>query len=129
MLLFLNIFTTLLFYFPYYILFYRKKYHFNSIIPCKQSQIICFHTVRTSSILTLFFIGHPNVKAFISHGGLLGTLEAIYCGVPILVIPHFGDQHLNAKTIEAAGSGVIMKLTEATEEIIGTNINKILSEE
>lgn len=38
------------------------------------------------------FPGHPNVKAFITHGGLLGSSEAAHCGVPTIVTPMYGDQ-------------------------------------
>lgn len=37
-------------------------------------------------------ISHPNVKLFITHGGLLGTTEALVEGVPLLGIPIIGDQ-------------------------------------
>ncbi|KAI8436739.1 hypothetical protein MSG28_010214, partial [Choristoneura fumiferana] len=40
-------------------------------------------------------LGHPNVKLFIGHGGLLGLQETISAGVPILGVPVFGDQFLN----------------------------------
>lgn len=35
---------------------------------------------------------HPNVKAFLSHGGLLGSSETVHCGVPTVFTPMFGDQ-------------------------------------
>lgn len=38
---------------------------------------------------------HNNTKAFITHGGLMGTTEAIYYGIPMVGIPLFGDQHIN----------------------------------
>ena len=38
---------------------------------------------------------HKNVKAFVTHGGMMGTQEAIFCGVPMIGIPVFGDQHHN----------------------------------
>nr|XP_022908453.1 UDP-glucuronosyltransferase 2A1-like [Onthophagus taurus] len=38
---------------------------------------------------------NPNTKLFISHGGLFGVQEAIYCGLPILGIPFFADQASN----------------------------------
>lgn len=41
-------------------------------------------------------IAHPNVKLFITHGGLLGTTEALIEGLPILGIPIFGDQMVNS---------------------------------
>nr|QIK00368.1 UDP-glycosyltransferase [Xylotrechus quadripes] len=70
---------------------------------------------------------HPNVKAFISHGGLLGTTEAVHCGVPTIVMPQFGDQHTNARALEASGGGVILQLNEATEEKVYKALKKVLS--
>jgi len=35
---------------------------------------------------------HPNVKLFMSHGGLLGSSEAAYCGTPVVTTPMFFDQ-------------------------------------
>ncbi|CAH1160295.1 unnamed protein product [Phaedon cochleariae] len=70
---------------------------------------------------------HPNMKVFISHGGLLGTIEAVYCGVPVIVIPQYGDQPLNAKALEKVGGGVILYLQDATEKTILQSLNKVLS--
>lgn len=79
--------------------------------------------------LTFSFLGHPNVKAFITHGGLLGTLEAMHCGIPMIVIPQFGDQYSNAAAIEANGDGVIMLLKDATQQNILENLRKVLKDE
>ncbi|CAB0035783.1 unnamed protein product [Trichogramma brassicae] len=38
---------------------------------------------------------HKNIKAFITHGGLMGTMEAIYNAVPMIGIPLFVDQYAN----------------------------------
>lgn len=73
-----------------------------------------------------FVPGHPNVKAFISHGGLLGTIEAIQNGVPILVMPQFGDQDSNAKAIESIGAGEVLYLPDANENNIYQALKKIL---
>lgn len=32
-------------------------------------------------------LAHPNVKVFITHGGLFGTQEGVHCAVPMLGIP------------------------------------------
>ncbi|CAG4945796.1 unnamed protein product [Parnassius apollo] len=61
-------------------------------------------------------LGHPNVVAFYSHCGLLGTTEALYHGVPVLGMPLFGDQPSNAAAIEESGLGVQIELKELTKE-------------
>lgn len=53
-------------------------------------------------------LAHPNVKLFISHGGLLGSQESIYYGVPMLGIPFVVDQHMN--TDKAALQRYALKL-------------------
>ncbi|KAG5887594.1 hypothetical protein JTB14_025753 [Gonioctena quinquepunctata] len=70
---------------------------------------------------------HPNVKAFISHGGMGGITEAVYCGVPIMVMPQFGDQFSNAAALEASGGGLTFKLREATEERVLETLKNVLS--
>lgn len=66
------------------------------------------------------------MKAFISHGGLLGTTEAVHCGVPVVVMPQYGDQHTNAKALEKSGGGVILNIRDATEEQVYDALKTIL---
>ena len=41
-------------------------------------------------------LGHPNVKLFITHGGLGSFLESLYHATPLLVMPGFVDQFFMA---------------------------------
>jgi hypothetical protein len=40
-------------------------------------------------------LGHPKVRAFMTHGGRNSLEESAYHGVPIVGVPLFGDQHDN----------------------------------
>ncbi|XP_055551136.1 UDP-glycosyltransferase UGT5-like [Wyeomyia smithii] len=51
---------------------------------------------------------HPNVRLFLSHGGLLGVSEAVHCQVPVVTTPIYGDQFLNAAALVNRGMGVMM---------------------
>ena len=73
-------------------------------------------------------LAHPNVKLFITHGGLLSTTETIYHGVPILAIPVFGDQKLNAKAAVNNGFGRMLPYNDITEESLTQNIQEILND-
>lgn len=71
---------------------------------CDRMQII--HAIEHSSTLKIAvclyacFLGHPNIKLFITQGGLQSIEEAIMYHVPMLVMPFFGDQPYSAKRME-----------------------------
>nr|XP_034837858.1 UDP-glucuronosyltransferase 2C1-like [Maniola hyperantus] len=48
-------------------------------------------------------LSHPNVKVFITHGGLLSILESLHFGVPVIAVPVFADQPSNALRCVKAG--------------------------
>ncbi|CAG7732085.1 unnamed protein product [Allacma fusca] len=73
-------------------------------------------------------LGHPNIKLFISHGGLLSTQEAAYHGVPVLGIPMFGDQDLNVKQAATHGYAVMLEILDLTEELLEDRLNTILND-
>ncbi|XP_034834101.1 UDP-glucosyltransferase 2-like [Maniola hyperantus] len=59
---------------------------------------------------------HPNVKLFISHGGLLGTQEAVACGVPTLMVPLYADQALNGRAMSDRGVARVISLRDSTTD-------------
>lgn len=80
-------------------------------------------------MFTNILSAHPNIKLFITHGGLLSTTETIYHGVPILAIPIFADQPMNAA--RAVEGGYALKLAyrdpDFTEEKVEQLINELLN--
>lgn len=73
------------------------------------------------------FVAHPNVKVFISHGGMLSSIEAAYFGVPILGIPVFGDQKMNIAVTVSNGYGLSLPFQELSEEKLTEALNELLS--
>ncbi|XP_048472204.1 2-hydroxyacylsphingosine 1-beta-galactosyltransferase-like [Rhincodon typus] len=63
-------------------------------------------------------LGHPNVKAFLSHGGLNGIYESIYHGVPVVGIPFFGDHYDIMTRVHAKGMGIFLSWKTMTKEDI-----------
>jgi len=45
-------------------------------------------------------------SAFITHGGANSMHEALSLGVPMAVVPLFGDQPMNAESLEACGAAI-----------------------
>ncbi|XP_018321655.1 UDP-glucuronosyltransferase 2B20 isoform X1 [Agrilus planipennis] len=69
---------------------------------------------------------HPNVVLFISHAGLMGTQESVFCGVPILEMPFFGDQTLNAKNLVLKGSALEISFIDMSKEEILNVLKELL---
>ncbi|XP_041988983.1 UDP-glucosyltransferase 2-like [Aricia agestis] len=74
-------------------------------------------------------LAHPNLKVFITHGGLLSTLECQHYGVATVAIPTFGDQYNNAMRMEQAGTGVKVDLSENLATDLEVALKKILADD
>ncbi|XP_043995943.1 UDP-glucuronosyltransferase 2C1-like [Gambusia affinis] len=71
-------------------------------------------------------LGHPQIKAFIAHGGTNGVQEAIYYGVPVLGIPLFFDQYDNLLRLQERGGAKIIQLHEINGHSFEKGIREVL---
>lgn len=71
---------------------------------------------------------HSNVKLFISHGGMLSVMEAVYHAVPILAVPLGMDQKLNMRRITDFGSGIALSFKDVTNHTLTTAISEVIGE-
>lgn len=72
-------------------------------------------------------LAHPNIKLFISHCGLGGSVESRYNGVPIICIPLGGDQDANAFTVVKDGWGILLRYRDLDVESLTKAVNEILN--
>lgn len=85
-----------------------------------------YQNIHELMILFFLLIAHRNVKAFITHGGLMSMQESIFHGVPLLCIPIYGDQMLNVKRAVLGGYGVLLNLNNITKQSSLWALDKIL---
>lgn len=93
----------------------------NGSIPDKPDNVMIEKWMPQIDILS-----HPNVKAFITHGGMFGISEALHCGVPMIITPIYGDQHGNAESVEENGGGIYLPIVNLSEDTIYDAINTVL---
>ncbi|KAG7212909.1 hypothetical protein KM043_002259 [Ampulex compressa] len=70
---------------------------------------------------------HPSVQLFITHAGLLGLQEAVFCGVPILGMPLFGDQYLNMAYFLKTGMALQLDIRRLSYEGVSSSLNELLT--
>ncbi|TMS37610.1 hypothetical protein L596_004506 [Steinernema carpocapsae] len=74
-------------------------------------------------------LNHPNLKLFVTHGGMNSILEAANRGVPVVGVPIFGDQMRNIRMMEALGAGEHLdRFDLANYEKLRKTIAKVLHE-
>lgn len=71
-------------------------------------------------------LAHPNIKLFITHAGYASTIETVYHGVPIIAIPVFGDQKMNAVYAETKGFGRILPWQDITKNSFAKMIEEVI---
>lgn len=57
----------------------------------------------------------------------MGSSEAAYCGVPMVLTPMYGDQFHNSAAAVARGMGSLVHYEDITEETMKTAINNALT--
>ena len=73
-------------------------------------------------------LANPAVRLFITHCGISSTFESTYNGVPVVAMPLFADQQLNARKLTSrVKSGLELNYFSFTEEELEQTINELLS--
>jgi len=71
-------------------------------------------------------LAHPNLRVFMSHGGLMGTTEAVASAVPIVGVPIYGDQSLNIASLVQRGMALQLELKKLDENTVYEALTKAL---
>lgn len=74
-----------------------------------------------------FSAAHPNVKLFISHCGLIGTIETVYFGKPIICVPIFVDQATNAAISQNHGIATTLHFQNFNAHTLKSTILEMLT--
>ncbi|KAK7919454.1 hypothetical protein WMY93_010738 [Mugilogobius chulae] len=72
-------------------------------------------------------LGHPKIKAFVSHGGTNGIYESIYHGVPIVGVPLLFDQPENVLRLEVRGAAKVLDVTHITTESFRDTVSEVVN--
>ena len=73
-------------------------------------------------------LAHPNLKVFVTHGGLLSTQEALYHNVPLVGTPLGMDQMANMRRAEKNGFGIVLDFKTLTKERLVSSIKKAFTD-
>ncbi|XP_050800389.1 2-hydroxyacylsphingosine 1-beta-galactosyltransferase isoform X2 [Gopherus flavomarginatus] len=73
-------------------------------------------------------LGHTNIKAFLSHGGLNSIFETMYHGVPVVGIPLFGDHYDTMTRVQAKGMGILLNWKTITEDELYEALVKVIND-
>ncbi|KAF2893561.1 hypothetical protein ILUMI_12615, partial [Ignelater luminosus] len=70
---------------------------------------------------------HPNIKLFITQGGIQSIDEAIYHHIPMLGLPFFMDQLTNIKRVVAKGLGLSLDYKTLDKSTLKETIQEIIN--
>ncbi|XP_049948378.1 UDP-glucosyltransferase 2-like [Schistocerca serialis cubense] len=95
----------------------------NDTLPSQPENVMVSKWMPQQSVLA-----HPNVRLFITQGGLQSMNEATYHAVPLVVIPFFGDQPFNAAKISQAEIGVRLDYPDLSKDNLLAAVRTVLEE-
>ncbi|XP_036142561.1 UDP-glycosyltransferase UGT5 isoform X3 [Monomorium pharaonis] len=72
-------------------------------------------------------MNHPNVKCYFGHGGLLGLSEGVYVGLPMILMPMYGDQFHNSAAAANRGAAVVISYSDLTEQSLRHALDEVFN--
>lgn len=72
-------------------------------------------------------LNHKNLKVFITHGGLLSSMEALNYGKPIIGVPFFNDHRFNMARVVSQGYGLTLDYDSLSEASLKDAIGAIFN--
>jgi len=70
---------------------------------------------------------HPNIKLFITQGGLQSMEEATFNHIPMVGMPFFGDQPANVKRMVSKGLGLSVAPETITKDVFKNAVMEVIS--
>ncbi|MFC6084555.1 macrolide family glycosyltransferase [Sphaerisporangium aureirubrum] len=84
------------------------------------------------NVLARRSVPQPEVLAraalFVTHGGMNSVNEAMYAGVPVLVVPQGADQPLVARRVAELGAGLSIRTEDAAVETVNALARRLLGD-
>merc|ERR1711892_1120547 len=74
-------------------------------------------------------LAHPNLRVFVTHGGLLSVQEALYHQTPLVGIPLGNDQKANILRAEKNGFAVSLDWNSIDQDKFSAAINKAMNDD
>ncbi|MFD7441632.1 macrolide family glycosyltransferase [Streptomyces sp. NPDC059909] len=85
-----------------------------------------------ANVLARRFVPQPEVLAraalFVTHGGVNSVNEAMYAGVPMLVVPQGADQPMVARRVVELGAGLSIRTQDVTEGSVRALAGRLLDD-
>jgi MGT family glycosyltransferase len=65
-------------------------------------------------------------NAFITHGGMNSTMESVYYGVPMIVVPQMVEQNVTARRVDELGLGIALYKENITVEGLREAVEQVM---
>jgi len=70
----------------------------------------------------------PRTRVFVTHGGMNSTMESLYYGVPMVVIPQMTEQAVTAQRVAEMGLGIALEKDAVNATVLRDAVERIASE-
>lgn len=75
----------------------------------------------------LDILKHPSIGGFVSHCGWNSLIESVSCGVPIIGLPLFAEQMMNATMLmEEVGNAIRVEVSPSTNMVGREELSKAI---